>query len=230
MNINDFNKFLNLASESLTCGPECQREKTGEELRQNVLRARTNVITAPYQVETSIKKYITYTRGEAAYDEFNEVQLTRKAQEISTELNELFNQFSGEIRGNISQFSGLLINYNNIIELYNTYVKKNKELEETIKSKNSDVLTNNRKTYYEDQQIDTLNSYYQLFFIAYAIIWVLFVVFIFVFPSPSSKITLIGIAFLLLIYPLIGTQIFVFFFNLFHLIISIFPKNVYKDL
>jgi len=230
MNINDFNKFINLASESLSCGPDCQREKTAEKLRQRVINARTNVITAPYRVERSIKKYITYTRGEAAYEEFNERQLTIKAQEISAELNTLFNEFSGDIKGNISQFSGLLANYSNIIELYNNYLKKNKELEETIKSKNSDVLTNNRKTYYEDQQIDTLNSYYHLFFIAYVIMWILFLIFIFIFPSSVSKIKLLGILFLLLIYPLIGTQIFILFFNIFHSIINLFPKNVYKDL
>ena len=230
ININDFNKFLNLAAESIICGPDCQREKTAETLRQKVINAKTNQVMAPYNIETSIKNYITYTRGEAAYDEYNEAKLTRQANEISASIQNSFKENADITREMAQQYFVLFNNFENVLELYSNYFKKNKELEKEIKKMDSDILTNNRKTYYEDQQIDVLNSYYYFFIIIYIIIWILFFIFIFIFPSKLTRFKLFGIAFLLLIYPFIATPIFLLIYRIYYSITRVLPKNVYKNI
>jgi hypothetical protein len=229
-NLNAFNRFLTQATESIMCGPDCQREKTIQELQQNINTAKTNQAMGPYNVEMAVKNYITYTKGESAYNDYNEARLTKQAKGIATSMQTSFNENAKNTSEMIQQYSGLLNNYEYIVELYNNYLIKNKELEKEIKKMDSDVLTNNRKTYYEDQQIDVLNSYYWLFLILYMIIWILFILFIFVFPSRLTKFKLIGIGFLLLIYPHVATGIFIIIYKIYNSITSVLPKNVYKDL
>jgi hypothetical protein len=229
-NLNAFNSFLNKATESIMCGPDCQREKTIQELQQKINTAKTNQAMGPYNVEMAVKNYITYTKGESAYNEYNEAKLTKQANGISTSIEKSFKEKTENTSEMIQQYSGLLNNYEYIVELYNNYLVKNKELEGEIKKMDSDVLTNNRKTYYEDQQIDVLNSYYWLFLILYMIVWLLFIIFIFVFPSRLTKFKLIGIGFLLLIYPHVATEIFILIYKIYNSITSVLPKNVYKNI
>jgi len=229
-NLNAFNSFLNKATESIMCGPDCQREKTIQELQQKINTAKTNQAMGPYNVEMAVKNYITYTKGESAYNDYNESRLTKQANGISTSIEKSFKEKTENTSEMIQQYSGLLNNYEYIVELYNNYLVKNKELEGEIKKMDSDVLTNNRKTYYEDQQIDVLNSYYWLFLILYMIVWILFIIFIFVFPSRLTKFKLIGIGFLLLIYPHVATEIFILIYKIYNSITSVLPKNVYKNI
>ena len=103
-------------------------------------------------------------------------------------------------------------------------------LELEVKNKTSDVLTNDRKTYYEDQSIDTLKFYHIIILVIYIICLIVFAVSIFAFPSTSSKASLIGILVFFLIYPFICVRLFNFFYYLKDIIMGVFPKDVYTDI
>ena len=94
----------------------------------------------------------------------------------------------------------------------------------------SDVLTNDRKTYYEDQSIDNLGFYYTIIMVVYVICLIVFTVSIFMFPSSSSKGTLFGILLFFIIYPLICVRIFNFLYHIKDTIMGVLPKDVYKDI
>ena len=69
-NINDFNNFLTKANETISCGPSCMEKQQSQQLEQNYLDAETNVASAPQQLFTAKKEYITYTQGESGYNEY----------------------------------------------------------------------------------------------------------------------------------------------------------------
>ena len=52
--------------------------------------------------------------------------------------------------------------YENTRELYSNYTNKNLLVEQKIKTEHSDVLTNDRKTFYEKQQYDNILQWYRL--------------------------------------------------------------------
>ena len=68
-----------------------------------------------------------------------------------------------------------------------------------LKDETNDILTNDRKTYYQDQGIDNLNLYYHYFFLLIYIIVVLcYLVYNFMYTSQLSVLVR-GIIFVLMI-------------------------------
>jgi hypothetical protein len=230
VDVNKFNDFLDNANQALACDSKCQERKNKLELKKKYLEAKTNLLTAPAQVETSYKNYLTYTQGDSAYNEYKENELKQKAQTIITTFQSNFTESIEKAKESHDTYGGLLLNFKHVVELYTNLLKENVMLSLQVKNKSSDVLTNDRKTFYEDQSIDSLNFYHIIILIIYIICLIVFAVSIFVFPSTSSKASLIGTLVFFIIYPFICLRLFMFLYYVRDIIMSIFPKDVYKDI
>ena len=230
IDVNKFNDFLDNANNVLSCDSNCQEKKKKNELKNKYLEAKTNLLTAPVQVETSYKNYLTYTKGDTAYNEYHENELQQKAETVITTFKTNFSDGIEKAKESYDTYSGLLLNFANIVEFYKKLVKENKILTLAVKNKTSDVLTNDRKTYYEDQTIDNLAFYHTIIMSIYIIFLIGFAVSIFVFPSASSKGSLLAILIFFIIYPFICVRIFNFFYYIKDIIMGVFPKDVYSDI
>lgn len=230
IDVNQFNDFINNANNALSCDADCQDKKKRNELKKKYLEAKTNLLTAPVQVETSYKNYLTYAKGDDAYNEYQEKELQEKAKMVVSTFKSNFSDGIEQAKESYDTYSGLLLNFAHVVELYEKLVKENKELTLEVKNKTSDVLTNDRKTYYEDQSIDNLSFYHNIIMVIYIIFLIGFAVSIFVFPSASSRKSLLGILVFFIIYPFICVRIFKFFYYIKDTIMGIFPKDVYSNI
>jgi len=230
IDVNKFNDFLNNANKVLACDSNCQELKKKNDLKKKYLEAKTNLLTAPNQVETSYKNYLTYSKGDNAYNEYRENELQQKAEIVITTFKTNFNDGIEKATSSYDTYSGLLLNFAHIVELYTKLVKENGILTLAVKNKTSDVLTNDRKTYYEDQSIDNLGFYHTIILIIYAIFLIGFAVSIFLFPSTSSRGSLLAILVFFIIYPFICVRIFTFLYYIKDTIMSVFPKDAYSDI
>jgi hypothetical protein len=230
-NMNNFNDFLQKASNTLLCDSECQQQKKAKQLQEEYLSAQTNQKMAAYNIANKEKQYITLTQGTAAYNELQTNQLNTKAGKIiSMFLDNFNNEVSRTIRNN-QTYSGLLTNYNNIYELYLTYKKDNLQLKKQYQDDTSDVATNDRKTYYETQQVDFLHFIYKyVLSIIYVITVIVYFISVFFYPSPFNwKIKFVVLLFLIAL-PFISTWLLSHFIALIYNVYNLLPKNVYKNL
>jgi hypothetical protein len=230
VDVNKFNEFLDNANQVLACDSTCQEQKKKDELKKKYLEARTNLLTAPVQLETTYKNYLTYSKGDTAYNEYRENELQQKAETIVTTFKTNFSDGIEKAKESYDTYGGLLLNFSHVVELYKKLVKENHVLELALKNKTSDVLTNDRKTYYEDQSIDSLRFYHIIILIIYLIFLIGFAVSIFVFPSASSRGSLIAILVFFIIYPFICVRIFKFLYYIKDTIMGVLPKDVYSDI
>lgn len=230
IDVNKFNDFLDNANNVLSCDSDCQEKRKKSELKKSYLEAKMNLLTAPTQVETTYKNYLTYTKGDDAYNEYHEKELQQKAATIITTFKTNFSDEVKNAKDSYDTYSGLLLNFAHVVELYHKLVKENAALTLKIKDTSSDILTNDRKTYYEDQSIDNLIFYHNIIMAIYVICIIVFAVSIFLFPSTSSKGALLAILVFFIIYPFICIRIFKFIFYIKDLILGIFPKNVYSTI
>jgi hypothetical protein len=230
IDVNKFNDFLDSANQTLSCDSECQEKKKISELKKKYLESKTNLLTAPNQVETSYKNYLTYTQGDSAYNEYLDNKLAEKADNIINIFQSNFSEAIKNAGESYNTYSGLLLNFAHVVELYTNLLRENVLLELEVKNKTSDVLTNDRKTYYEDQSIESLHFYYIVLMIIYIIFLLGFAVSIFMFPSTSSKSSLVAILVFFVIYPFICIRIFKFFIEIYNKITGVLPTNVYKDI
>ena len=149
-NLNQFNSFLQKATDAITCNSECQRNRTIDSLKQKFINAQTNIASANNQLQVAEKNYVTFAEGQGEYNE-------------------------------------ILINFKNVVDLYFHYKKENIKLFKKLKQETNDVLTNERKSYYINQESDTLSYFYFYFLlIIYIIIFISYFLFSFIYPSNTS--------------------------------------------
>ena len=221
--------LLEQSSAALSCGPTCQKIKTTEDLKQKYLNAQTNMKTAPIQLENSKKNYYVFTEGEPYYDDMLETELKKKAELITKTLADNFNDEYLNAKTMNSYYSTELDNSTNSHELYKIYLVKNREIQKSIKGHHGDVLTNDRKTYYETEAYEKLQEWYTLLWYMYYIVFIIFIIVI-SFNKSTSIPKKIFFIFLAVIYPYVIDPILRKIYGFFHSIWKQLPKNVYNDL
>lgn len=224
-----FNSFLDKALNSIACDAECQRNKTKQDLRNKFLAAQTNLNLAEPSYKIAKQNYYTYVSGESAYEQMIEAELNKQIDDNIKKFREELNIEITKMRSQLKNYEGLLVNIKNVKHLNKSYSSENTNLIKETKNKENDILTNDRKTYYEDQQNDKLNHYY------YYILWTIYIaciicylVYSFTTPSIVSFRTRIIFFVIFLVLPFISTWVLGKIIFLAHLLYSVIPKNVYK--
>lgn len=228
-NYNDFNSLLEKATDAVLCNSDCQRQRTAERLNRAYLNAQTNLASASNQQQVAQRNYVVFTQGNSGYNNLLDAQLTSEADAIATTVINIFNGEARNIERQINTYQGLYTNVENIMDLFKKYEAENKELFNELKEETNDVLTNERKTYYENQTTEGLQFYYYYFLLTiYYICVICFGVFTLVYQSQTNwKIRLaIFIGFIFL--PLFSTLILSIIVYLSYKIYGLLPKNVYK--
>lgn len=176
------------------------------------------------ELQVSQKNYVTFTPGKQEYNSIQE-----QAQSFANATSQKFNEDTTKIQTQIEIYNNLFLNYANVVDLYEKYKRENSELFIELKDETNDVFTNERKTYYEDQQIDRLKFYYYYFLITVYVICVMsFGIFSLMYPSQSTTIIKIVIFILLLILPFISTFILGIIIYLIYELYTLLPKNAYR--
>lgn len=227
--INKFNSFLDLATKTISCGPDCQKKQTEDDLKKKYIASEENLVLAKPTYEFAKKNYYIYTSGENAYNEMVENELIQESKIQKNEFQNIINKETNKIKTQIGSYNGLYINTQNIIELYHKYKKDNLMLLKEIKEGTNDILTNDRKTYYEDQNNDSLNFYYYyILLVLYIVIVICYIIFSFIYPSSLSNKFKIFSIILFIILPFISTWVLGTIIYIIYYLFDLLPKNVYK--
>ena len=204
--ISKINSWVLQLQEQIACDGPCLQKREAERLKQKMINAETNIMSAPSQYQVAQKNYVTFTQGDAAYNELFQKQLNEEADKIIEEYKESYDEMSKKIKTQIETYEGIFLNFENVMDLYVKYKKENAELFKQLKNTTSDVLTNERKTFYQDQQVDTLKFYYYyIFLIIYCICVFCFAIFSLIYPSKTDWKIRLAIFIALILLPLVST-------------------------
>ena len=229
-NLDKFNSMIDQATAAISCDSECQRQQKDEELKQAYLNAQTNLATAPNNVYVSRQNYVVFDQGQPAYDELIDSELLQQAQKLTSYYQNNFTDESRNIIFNTNTYSGLLINLKNIFDLFLIYKEENIKLFKQLKDETNDVLTNDRKTYYQDQGIDNLKFYYHYFFLLIYIITILaYIIYNFMYPSQISILLRVLFLALMVLLPFISSWILGKIISIIYDIYNWLPKNAHKQ-
>jgi hypothetical protein len=229
MDMNKFNTLISQASDAILCNSECRKQREADKLKQKYLNSQTNLASASNQLQVAQKNYVTFTQGASGYNDLLDNQLQEKAQEISLKFTENFHTDSQAIKTQIETYQGLLINFKNVAELYLKYKKENVQLIKDLKDETNDVLTNERKTYYEDQKIDGLKGIYFYFLLTIYIICLIgFIIFSLIYSQSNWKVKLASIIGFIAL-PFFSTWILGKIIYLIYKVYDMLPKNVYAE-
>jgi hypothetical protein len=230
MDINKMNSLFSQLQSMITCDGPCQEKKEAEKLKQKMLDAQTNIISAPNQLQVAQKNYVTFIAGESAYNEVYEQQLKEKADKITQQYSGKYDEITQKIKTQVETYQGIFLNFKNVTDLYLKYKEENAELVKSLKNTTNDILTNERKTFYQDQQVDVLKFYYYyIILFIYCICVFCFVVFSFIYPSSTDWKIRFAYFIGLLLLPFVSTWFLGLFIYIIYLFYDLIPKNVYKQ-
>lgn len=148
---------------------------------------------------------------------------------VTTMTGNFNNQFSNMQTMN-AFYNSELINSKNTQELYDVYLKKNQDLDSNIKEHHSDVLTNDRKTFYEMGALEVLVNWNYFFMYMYFAIFFAFVLGIVFSENMIPKYQSISLAIILGLYPFLISPIVSWISSWITYIFNLYPKNVYNSL
>ena len=226
------NSLINTATKLVMCPPgsACEKENVSAELNRQLQDAIINEQVAPLRLANAKRYYYTYTQGQSSYNGMLEKELQEKARLITKQIGD---KFLEEVKNAVTMnmfFNTSQVNSENTLELYNEYVNKNAEMAEIIKSSRGDVLTNDRKTYYETEAMEKLKMWYTLIISIYWILVVTFILSLFFSTSTMSRTTQIVLVVMFILYPFIIHKVVVYLYNLFTTTIKNTETNIYMDL
>jgi len=227
---NKISSLLESSSQSIMCGPDCQNNKTSDELKQKYLDAQTNNITAPIKLEESRKKYYVFTQGENYYNNMLEDDLKKKADQLSELISVSFNEEVSNAKSMNQYYNTSLINSSYTNELLKEYSEKNSELSLKLRDNQGDILINDRKTYYESTALDRLKLWYTFWWYIFYIFVIIFFLALFLSPNNLSIISKLGLLSLLIFYPYYIDSISKVLVSNVKNVYQSFPKSVYNDL
>ena len=226
------NELLEQSANTLLCGPTCQKLKVTEELKQKYLDAETNMQTAPIQLEQSKKNYYVYSEGRPFYDNMKEEELKEKAEQISDLVGANFNDELTNANTMNTYLNTALINSKHTEELLKEYLNKNKTLKLQLRESHGDILTNDRKTYYETEALERLQTWYKFWwFVYYIIIIILLLALLFASGKLDGQIyKKILLIVLLVFYPYYIDFLVKWIYGIWISFTNRLPKNVYNNL
>jgi hypothetical protein len=227
--VDKMNNLVASGNAAVLCGPSCQDQKINDSLYQTYINAKHNLDTAPEAVDLAYKNYIVKTKGQAAYDNILNERLTSQAADTSAKLQSNFDSIMADAVALNDAYNATVNNYNNSNELYSNYMSTNKQLKRQLDDSSNDIYTNDRKSYYNSQEIYVLMSWHGIFRWIYIIILISFVLCIFFVKSENSMRKNAYIFIALFIYPFICNPIALFLIRNFTRIGSLIPKNVYLN-
>ena len=229
--IEQVNDALAKSAKSLTCGPDCQAQENINNLRQIYLDAELNLQTAPTKLSVAEKNYLVSTLGEAGYSDYMTTRYTVQASKIGDKVTASFEKVATESTNLSDLYETLYTNYDYLEDLYNNYVTVNTDLKKDINQSTGDVVTSDRKTYYESQNYNYLKNWYTVYKFVYIVIIIIFIIFLFVRKSEYSFVSRVFILILFILYPIYITPSVFWIWN--HVILRIWellPSNIYKSL
>lgn len=175
---NKLNQLMRMAEERLRCDTPCQRKKDILALKEKWLNSKSEYNKLPNEIVENEKNYYTLDKGEKYYKD--NILKTRYDDHIRKYKNTEYAKLT-EVK---SVLDALVENYysdtvaeSRIDQLYEDVSKKNQALKLDVDNYYKKTFTDERKVFYEDQEIDNLKYYRTIITIAYYVLIVFYIVF-----------------------------------------------------
>ena len=204
-----------------------------KELKNAYDKAKYNLSTGPTNVKNAQKAYIIAKDGEAEYQQLIKQQASQTAEE---EVLKLIEEYINLLEMVYTQAEALEIAEEGIgymDDILLQTISNNAVSEEYIEKSLNDILTNDRKSYYEQDKYDNLKSWNRIWFWSYLFLWVIFSLSLFLTTNKYSQLSIIskvGLIISFIIYLFIAKYIVLMIISFIVFCITLFPKNVYLQM
>ena len=217
------NTYILNSAEELRCGPDCQASEATQTLKEKYEEAKSNVESAPGELKIAEENYYKYILGLDGYDEYITNKLTDQANNIETNINTVINPLILEMKDLNDTYKSISSSNAYLLKLEQKYNEDINNFENNM----GDVTTNDRKTYYETQNYNTLIFFYKFALWVYYISLIVFTIMLFLYNRTMGITVKIICIVCFVLYPFFSTDITLWLVRIFYNFAELFPSNVY---
>lgn len=227
------NTYVENSAEELRCGPDCQALEATQTLKEKYEAAKTNVASAPGELQTAEKNYYTYIMSMSGYDDYITNKFTDQANNNKKNIKTAIEPVMLEMKDLNDTYKTSYSSYAYLRKLDKKYNDEIDELEKNIEKASittGDVTTNDRKTYYERQNYDALLGFYKFSLWVFYLLLFVFTIMLFAMNRTTSiAIKIIFIVFFVF-FPFFGTSLALWCLSKFNDFVSMLPSNIYTKI
>ena len=230
--IDKINTILNKTNDFLsTCQPgqPCHID----ELEDAYNKAKAESLSCQDKVLTARKNYIIAKDGE---NELDRITKEEAYQKVHDEVLKLIEEYINILRMVYTQTEAL-----DTAEEGSSYIDgvliqtiaNNAVSEQHVKKSLNEILTNDRKSYYEQDKYTNLKSWNRIWFWSYLFLWVVFSLSLFLTNNRYSYLSVmskVGFILLFIIYMFIAKYIVLILISFIVFCTTLFPKDVYLQM
>ena len=170
--------IINNMSAKLSCDAACQKQKEANKLRKKWIDSLNQYEKLPQTIETNEKNYYDAAKGKSYYtNDILKPKYEKQAKNLVTEEHNYLKETTKQFNVLLDGFSGETIAVQRLKELEKDLITKNKLLKEKIDDHYKKTLTDERRVFYEIEEVDRLNKYTYILKIVYFILLGLYVFF-----------------------------------------------------
>ena len=234
-NANKVNKLIDKANESVLCvpGSDCYKNQEIERLKKKYENKQVNKKTAPEQLDSARKNYYTYAFGQPGFIKKETEILTKRVDKLIVEKTRVHNTSIEEINLFIQSYNSAVGYKKNLLLYLSKLYNENFDLSQEIKDSIASLKTADRKVWYEDDQIKTIDMWVT---VLKGLYWLIFAIFagLFLYNKMWNidrpfKYVYCVVLLLLIAWLYISDFIVVKALQLVHRLVGYLPKNVYYD-
>ena len=172
------NNLVAQINAKINCGPSCQKEKKIEELKKKYELAEQTVKNAPENLAEARNNYYSFAYGNKYFTEMQRVTATNEVDNILKKKKKETDDASSKIKDLLNDYDLLSVNLDNSKILLEKLKNENKKYLKKIDEEVSTTNTSDRKAYYEEQYVSTVENY--LYWMK-KIYWFAFVIYVILF-------------------------------------------------
>ena len=230
LDIDKFNRMIDEASKIVSCDADCQRTKRKEMLKQKFAEARSNVQTAPDQLNLATKRYFAFSNGKTMYEKITTEELAQKAKLLSAEIASNFLSEVDSTTNNLQENGSALTDAKIAHEYNQELIKQIVQLQNVLYNAINGTVTNNRKSYYESESTANLRKWNYIFMIIFYTLTIALALSLVLSPNSNSTGKKMVICVALVTYPFYILYIAKFIMRIYNSVLNILPKNVYNNI
>jgi hypothetical protein len=227
------NTYIQNSAEELRCGPDCQALEATQTLKEKYEAAKTNVESAPGELQIAEKNYYAHIMGMTGYNDYITNKLTDQSNMVKKNIQSVVNPLINEMKELNNSYKTGYSSYTYLSKLDQKYNDEIDELEKNMEKASittGDVTTNDRKTYYEKQNYDDLLGYYQFSLWLFYVLLFVFTVLLFVMNRGTGIFKKIIFIVFFFFFPFFSTTVTLWCLSKFNEFVSMLPTNIYTKI
>ena len=170
------------------CDADCQQKKREQDLFFEYQKALNNVREAPRMADQAEEKYYVYSAKSAEYERKKEDESNREAAKMAGDLKSKFSQQDAILRDQATSIDDLTKYKSYLFELRKKTLDELETTKAEIERKSAVEEIGYRGGYYDQQDIESTNSWNRLFRRLY---WIMIIIFVMamIYNGVYNKVT-----------------------------------------